>query len=674
MIRKRFQRLPAVIFLLLLLASPIHTWAQQGVEKLLRKANSSFNTYDLVNAEELYNAVMDADPNNYEAAYKLGLVNSYLQDYPDALRWYRRAVEIDPARNDTVHLRVGLAYKRLGNYRKAKESFQEFITRHGVKDEYTRRAELEIQGCDLAEASAGQEPPYRIGNASFNSSAGDLFPAYLDQRQEDKFLVFTSHRPKKARKKKLETGLGEPEFSDLYLVVRENDTTFGEPENFGKIINTKLNDGTATFTGDGLTMYFTICNDKRNKYGCSIYESRYNPIKKAWGTPIPIEGVAGQREVVVNSRGKTKKAPTDDRQPFITKDGRTLFFVSDRGAGIGGFDIWFSRRVGVAWSAPINAGNVINTAFDEISPFVNKEGNKLYFASDGLGGFGGYDLYVAEGNIGEWRDPVNLGAPLNSSYDDFGGYWMDGDSLTYFTSNRPGGMGSNDIYWAKLLYYAPPPFEVTVQGLIRDKDTKQPIPFATAILYEYTPTGSIIAKDTFNTDQSAHYDFPLEKDKDYKVLGNAPEYFANEVEVSTKEIDGYKATLERNIDIELEPIIIGKPIVLQNIYYDYDEHFLRPDALVELNNLIRVLNQNPNITIILGSHTDTNGTLKYNDDLSERRAMAAVKYLAQNGIQPARLQFIGYGETQPLVLPELSDEDEQKNRRTEFRITSIEFE
>ena len=359
MIRKRFQRLPAVIFLLLLLASPIHTWAQQGVEKLLRKANSSFNTYDLVNAEELYNAVMDADPNNYEAAYKLGLVNSYLQDYPDALRWYRRAVEIDPARNDTVHLRVGLAYKRLGNYRKAKESFQEFITRHGVKDEYTRRAELEIQGCDLAEASAGQEPPYRIGNASFNSSAGDLFPAYLDQRQEDKFLVFTSHRPKKARKKKLETGLGEPEFSDLYLVVRENDTTFGEPENFGKIINTKLNDGTATFTGDGLTMYFTICNDKRNKYGCSIYESRYNPIKKAWGTPIPIEGVAGQREVVVNSRGKTKKAPTDDRQPFITKDGRTLFFVSDRGAGIGGVAIWVFRPGGVAWSAPLHPGNVI---------------------------------------------------------------------------------------------------------------------------------------------------------------------------------------------------------------------------------------------------------------------------------------------------------------------------
>lgn len=674
MIRKCLQRLPAVIFLLLLLGSPVLTWAQQS-DKLLRKANSSFNAYDLVEAEELYNEVLALDPNNFEAAYKLGLTNSYLQDYREALRWYRKAVEIDPARNDTVHLRVGLAYKRLNNYRKAKESLQEFITRHGVDDEYTKRAELEIKGCDLAEAAAGQDPPYKIGNVSFNSPAGDLFPAYLDQRQEDKFLAFTSHRPKKKkRRKKMETGLGEPEFSDLYFVVRENDSTFGEPENFGKVINTKLNDGTATFTGDGLTMFFTICNDKRNKYGCSIYESRYNPIKKIWGKPSPVEGIAGQKEVVVNSRGKTKKAPTDDRQPYVTKDGRTIFFVSDRGGGMGGFDIWFSRKVGAGWSAPINAGSVINTAFDELSPFINKAGEKLYYASDGLGGYGGYDLYSAEGKIGEWRDPVNLGAPLNSSYDDFGGYWMDDDSLAYITSNRPGGKGSNDIYWARLQYYAPPPFEVTVQGIIRDKDTKQEIPFATAILYGYTEQGALIALDTFNTDQEAQYEFPLEKDKDYKVLGNAPEYFANEVEVSTKEIDGYIATLEANIDIELEPIVIGAPIVLQNIYYDYDEHYLREDALPELNHLIDVMYKNPNITIILGSHTDTNGTLRYNDGLSERRAKSAVKYLAQNGVDPVRMQFVGYGERQPLVLPEQSDEDEQKNRRTEFRITSIEFQ
>ena len=250
---------------------------------------------------------------------------------------------------------------------------------------------------------------------------------------------------------------------------------------------------------------------------------------------------------------------------------------------------------------------------------------------------------------------------------------MDDDSLVYFTSDRPGGAGSYDIYWGRAIAHPKVIYDISVNGFIRDKETKQPIPFATAILYEYQEDSSIIEIGNFQTDQTARYEFPLESDKNYKILGNALEYLANEEEVTTVGIEENKE-LTQNIDIELEPIVIDSAIVLQNIYYDYDKYYIRTDALDDLKYLIKILQQNPNITIQMGSHTDSNGTESYNKDLSNNRARSVVKYLADNGIEPSRLSWFGFGESAPLIYPELSDEDEQANRRTEFRITSIEFE
>lgn len=667
----------SVCLLILVLLGPQGLQAQSSkTDKTLKKANQYFRSYNVVGAEELYKQVLAEDPNNYDAAYSLGRVNNYLKDYREALRWFRKASEINPDRNDTVYLHIGLAYKLLNNYRLAKESFEEFKRRHKTQDEYYERAELEIKGCDFAEASLSGKPPFRVNGASFNSTAGDRFPSYLDQRQEDVFLTFASERPwsKKKKKKKRNRVTGEPKDSDIYFVVKENDSTFAaEIERFPyKIINTKGNDGPATFSGDGLTMYFSICNSKKNKNGCSIFESKYNPVKKEWGKAQFIESIAGKKEVIVNSRGKTKQVPTDDRQPYITRDGRTMFFVSDRGGGEGGFDIWFTRKLGASWSEPVNLGETVNTPFNEASPYVNKEGNTLTFASEGLGGFGGYDLYTAEGSVGNWGEPINLGSPVNSTYNDFGASWMEGDSTIYFTSDRPGGQGSYDIYWGKKIRYTPESYDIAVKGMIRDKETKQPIEFATAILYEYQDDNSILVLDTFKTDQSARYEFPLEANKRYKVLGNAPEYLANEEEVSTEGVEN-DTEIVKNIDIELEPIVIGKEIVLQNIYYDYDKFYIRPDAIPDLNYLVKIMFDNPNITIQMGSHTDTNGTDEYNKVLSDNRAKAVVKYLAENNVDPSRLSWFGYGESDLLVYPEMSDEDEQANRRTEFRITSIEF-
>jgi outer membrane protein OmpA-like peptidoglycan-associated protein len=183
---------------------------------------------------------------------------------------------------------------------------------------------------------------------------------------------------------------------------------------------------------------------------------------------------------------------------------------------------------------------------------------------------------------------------------------------------------------------------------------------------------TIVPLDTFKTDQSGRYNFPLELNQQYKVLGNAPEYFANEVEVSTVGIEKDEE-LERNIDIELERIIIDLPIVLQNVYYDFDEYFIRQDAVIELNKLVKIMVQNANITIQLGSHTDSNGGDPYNMALSDNRAKACVRYLVESGIAPSRISWKGYGESMPLIYPEMTDQDEQANRRTEFRVLSIDY-
>jgi outer membrane protein OmpA-like peptidoglycan-associated protein len=199
-----------------------------------------------------------------------------------------------------------------------------------------------------------------------------------------------------------------------------------------------------------------------------------------------------------------------------------------------------------------------------------------------------------------------------------------------------------------------------------------PVPFGTVILFEKDFEGALVPVDTFKTDQGARYNFELECGKEYVVIGNAPEYLAQREDFNTKDAKGV-TDLEMNLTIELERIVIDLAYGLNNIYYDFDKWDLRDRSKEELGKLIALLNENPNITIQLGSHTDTNGSEKYNKELSENRAKEAVKYLQANGIEGARLSWFGFGESQPIFAPEKNDEEEQANRRTEFRILSIEF-
>ncbi len=650
-------------------------WAQSGkVKKLLAQADKEYYYFrNPEGAAELYKQVLREDPKNQYAAYRLARCYWYTNETGLAVEQYQKALEINADANDTIYLDLGIAQKKLGQYEEAKASFQEFLKRHKTQDILRKQAEIELEGCTLAQRLLAQQPDYELVVLGINSPASDYAPT-LFVVKTDSFLIFTSHRVG-AQGKARYPEYGEPMYSDLWVVQVKNDTVFtgktGKPQNLGKKINTPANDGSAVIAPDGLTMYYTICGEGqyRKKWGCAIYQSTFDPQKKEWGPFEKIEALSGKREVVANTRGKKKLVPTYDAQPTLSPDGNIMYFVSDRDGGLGGTDIWYAQKVGKEWSAPVHAGKIINTPFNEIYPHVGRDGKTLYFASDGHPGMGGYDIFRSEGRLASWSPPQNLGSPINSSYDDFSLFWVKQDTAGYLASNRPGGKGRDDIYFVKRIIR--PVIELAVHGTVRDASTKLPIPFATVTLYEMKG-GQLIPLDTFNTDQSAQYRFSLQPGKDYKLIGNAPEYLANEVTVSTRDATR-SMDLEADIDIYLDRIEIARPIVLQNIYFDFDKYDIRPDAAVELDRLAVLLERNPMLRIMIGAHTDTNGSEAYNIRLSNNRAKAVVDYLKQKGIDPKRLTWIGYGESQPLIYPELSDADEQANRRAEFRILSIDL-
>lgn len=223
-----------------------------------------------------------------------------------------------------------------------------------------------------------------------------------------------------------------------------------------------------------------------------------------------------------------------------------------------------------------------------------------------------------------------------------------------------------------------PPSDISVKGQIKDEKTKQVVPFATAVLFEVQEDGSLVELNKMSTDQKANYDFSLEAGKDYKVVGNAEGYLANETKFSTQNLERNDSSnpivLEKNIAIELEPIIIGGIISMENLYFEEQQYFLRADAKVALDKHIELLKKNPNITIQIGAHCDVNEAGENTYQLSELRAMAAVKYCVENGIEAERLSYTSFGDKSPIFTPAKTEEEKQVNRRLEFRITSIDYQ
>ena len=584
----------------------------------------------------------------------------------EAVEWFQTAYDngVGP---DALREKAA-ALKRLERYEEAIQTYTDLGYEIGSRYEFRK----DIAGAELAmrlkEQQARQErPEYEVTPVSFNSPGADYAAVTYNDA-----LVFTSDRGSATGDATYNwTGRN---FSDMFLV----DPQASSVENFPTSINTEDNEGTPAFTADGNTMVFTRCSApaKRTDAYCGLYISER--VGEGWGRAEPLPFVTPAANFM---------------HPALNADGSVLIFSANLNEGWGGYDLYrVERRADGSWSEPDLMNRAINTEGNEQFPTL--DGDTLYFSSDGLEGLGGLDIFRTWPlEDGRYNAPKNLRMPINSGADDFAytivrrnGTGVGSTTTGYFSSARPGGAGSDDIYaYTKTQLPPPPPdttpiayrnvLDVTVVEKIREDPSK---PGSRVLGVKPVPNATVIAQvgdqsRTVTTNEEGQLSLVLVDDQRYEFRAERPDYLAAEGRFSSRNLprDPDEPTQRYELELEIEKIFRNQEIVLENIYYDYDESFIREDAQPTLNELSELLTRNPGIRIELGSHTDCRGRDAYNITLSQARAQAAVDYLVQAGISADRLSARGYGETQPVaecICERCTEAEHQRNRRTTFRI------
>lgn len=619
--------------------------------------------------EDEFNKAKDSQIKG-QTAYMLGESYRRTHQTQTASDWYKRA-QTQRYGKDT-DLKYARMLQQLQDYDEARRAFQSAGRYAGD----VRLYQEEMIACQKAKKwlSEADKNLYKIESLGTNNAATDFSPVLYNADQ----LIITSDRAESEGKENYKW-TGE-KFFDLYLLNIKAETV----ERFEAPFNQSFHQGAPSFGKNQTSVFFTQCGSEEKiavDY-CQIMFSQKNG--DTWTEPEAIDlGNTAQNYV----------------HPVLSEDGKMLIFACNKEEGFGGYDLYYSIKVGAddesKWSVPINLGNKINTDGNEVFPFLDKD--TLYFSSDGHIGMGGLDVFRTEKKAHKWQIPQNLKAPMNSGGDDFGfildylnplpeGTIQQG----YFSSNRIGGLGSDDIY--KFQQKIPPPPDTTIyvdtpkiilainlEGLVKEKIFNEAgNPNSGLSGYENLMGASVqvSSKDTaftIGSDVDGTFFIRLDTATDYNFKATKPGYFTQVASISTKGIVLNEAHPDTTLSVEmiLEKIFTNQEIVLENIYYDLDKAFIREDAKPALDELIIILKRNPTINIQLSSHTDCQGGTGYNEKLSQRRADAAVQYLIQNGINPERLTSKGYGESLLAVTCKCSDctEDEhQRNRRTTFLV------
>ena len=593
-------------------------------------------------------------------AYRMGDCYRMSNNTARSLSAYMNALRYDYP-DSILYLRLGQMYQKSGKYTEALKYYDQY---HLLFPE-DLLAINGIKGSELALDWKKKPTRYVVKRMDkLNSTKGEFGIMYYPSEKHD-VLYFNSSRSK-GGDEKINGITGT--FNNDFFVVKQNEK--GEwlaPEELEDEVNTVSDEGTPSFSPDGNTMYYTYCADATDGNRVSeIYTSSRSGAKWAKGTRVEL----------------ARDSLTSFGHPAVSPDGKYLYYVSDAIGGYGGKDIYRSRITENGYGAMENLGPAINTAGNELFPYV-RDSVTFYFASDGHPGMGGLDLFKASlDSTGHWC-VENMKYPLNSSDDDFGITFRGTDNAGFFCSNRNDARGFDHIY-----SFEYPVVTIFIEGYVFDVE-EYPVTNATV---------RIVGKDGLNVKvpvkNDGSYRVELERDIRYVMMASADGFLNQNFELKTDPDERNETYI---VDFFLSPTT--KPVVVDNIFYDFDKATLRPESTKALDGIIKVLNDNPNVTIELSAHTDRKGSDSYNEKLAQQRAQSVVNYLIAGGISSERLTAKGYGKSMPKVIskrisetypflkegdvlsetfvlsltPEQQEVADQLNRRTEFKVVRTDY-
>lgn len=600
-----------------------------------KAADKHFGRFEYVEAAEEYKELIE-DGKASPYVYKQ-LADSYYNvfNYKEAVKWYEKAVAAGNASAETYY-RYAQMLKAAGRYEDANKQMRTFANM-APNDQ---RAVIFMQDPNYLPKLRNQSKLFDEKILDINSEEyGSFGPVLTD----DNTLYFTS-----ARNESRKTyGWNEQPYLDLYMATYNANGTFSEPTAVDGI-NSKWHDGPASVTADGKTMYFASESFKESKQ----FEKDKSVNAKIGQVYLYKATKQG------DSWGNVQPLPFNDKRwstgnPAISHDGKTLYFVSDREGALGETDIWMVEVKGAnSYGEPVNLGKKINTEGRENFPYVTED-NKLYFASNGRSGFGGYDVYVVDLDDAS-DEPMNLGAPVNSPQDDISFSFNKSKKIGFFASNRSG---------IDKLYSATPICGVEAIVMVKDVNTGEPIAVSRVAILD--DKNNVIETRTAGADGKVTYH--IDCDRAYTIEASADGYETSSFPIAKTDDEEVEVSAELK---PIEEIVIKEKVELNEIRFAFDKSNITREAAMELDKLVEVMKENPEMVIMVKAYADNRGSDRYNQGLSTRRAKATVQYVISQGISKERISGEGYGEKEPAVdcAPNCTEEQHAQNRRSEFII------
>jgi outer membrane protein OmpA-like peptidoglycan-associated protein len=633
-------------------------------DKKLKWADDLFRDGSYFNAIDYYKQLKQEQPRLPYLTYQLAECCGLTRDYVQAANYFQEAYAAAKKLYPEAKYKEAVMLKMQGKYGEAIVAFNQFIADNPkTLKKAKKQALVEIRGCEMAQRSIKSPEPFTIKNAgpNVNSSYTESAPYPLG----DTALLFSTMKPNEV----LQLDKRNPGAMMSRFMTSTKQKYVADVDSFqwalefkdGNFNNPRAHVGNGMYSPGGDRFYFTRCKEDfdSNRVICKILVSNWDTVKHQWKEPKELgEGI--------NEEGS-------NTHPCIAKVGKkeVLFFSSNRKLqSRGGYDIWYSiyDPVKNTYRRPQNVGKQINTTLDEQTPYYDSRVNKLYFSSNGLEGFGGFDIFAATGGPSRYTGVQNLGYPINSPADDI--YYIKdpvGKPDAYLVSNRIGSIALKNPTCCDDIWRVQSEPKLKAIGRVVYRASGEPA--NESVVKMLDETGDL---KTFDS-PDGKFSFNTGRGHNYVITADKSGYTSSRINVNTSEVKRTDPDDDVDVTIYLDEIVKNQPFEVHNIYYDFDKATLRPESAASLDTLINFMKDNPSLSVEIYSHTDGKGDDKYNEKLSQARAESVVEYLKSNGIDAARMLPKALGKVVPAApntTPNGKDNPEgrQLNRRTQFRI------